>query len=95
MTASIANRYRKPLALALAWLSFAGSALAQSDESALDIVAAAVREHGYACQSPKKVDPDPDKTSPEEKAWIIQCENTAYRVKFLGDTGAEVTPLAD
>lgn len=75
---------------AMLWVDFAA---AQEDPK--DVVAAAVRQNGYACTAPQEVSADPKDTSPDEKAWIIRCEERAYRVKFLGDRGAEVEPLAE
>jgi len=96
MTApSSANIASRLAAACLLCFSVAGVAFAQNDETPLDIIAAAVRQNGHSCQSPKSATPDPDHTTPEEKAWIIHCETAAYRVKFLGDQGAEVTPLGE
>jgi hypothetical protein len=66
------------------------SDLAIGQEDPKDIVAAAVRANGYACEQPKSVVPDPQDTSPDEKAWILQCEANAYWVKFKGDASVEV-----
>jgi hypothetical protein len=82
----------------LIWLSgfalvFADVALAQDDTK--DIVAAAVRQNGFECANPESVKPDPEHSTPEEKAWIIQCGNAAYQVKFMGDRGAKVEPISE
>jgi hypothetical protein len=82
--------------LSLAWLTCmmiacSDAVLAQEDPK--EIVAAAVRQHGHECDRPESVKPDKDHSTPGQKAWVIECENGAYRVKFLGDTGAEVEPL--
>lgn len=74
---------------AIAWAD-----LALSQEDPTDIVAAAVRQRGYQCEQPEGARPDPDNTSPDEKAWIIRCENATFRVKFMGDTGAKVEPVS-
>jgi hypothetical protein len=57
----------------------------------LHIVAAAVRDTGHECQEPKSAMPDPENTSVNEKAWIIDCGNATYRVKFVGDTAVDVS----
>lgn len=69
--------------------------LAYSQESSTEVVAAAVRQQGYACDNPENAEPDANDTSPDEKAWILRCENGTYRVKFTGDTGAKVEPVSD
>ena len=58
-------------------------------------MAAAVRQNGFECQNPTDVRPDPEHTEPDMKAWIIRCENRSFRVKFMGDRGAKVEPLAE
>jgi hypothetical protein len=84
-----------PLAtfLFLSALLWADGATAQ--EAPKDIVAAAVRDKGYECNDPQDIKADPNDTTPEEEAWIIRCENGAYRVKFMGDQGAEVEPVTE
>lgn len=66
-----------------------------SQEEPKDIVAAAVRQHGYVCDQPESAEPDPQDTSPGEKAWILHCENDVFRIKFTGDTGANVEPVSE
>ena len=76
-----------------ACLALAYSPVATAQEDPLSVVAAAVREKGYECSAPESVKPDPARTSPGEKAWIINCGNGSYLVKFMGDTGATVEPV--
>jgi hypothetical protein len=71
----------------------APAALARDPETTLDIVAAAVRERGFACDRPRSVARDPSASEPDRAAWIIQCEGERYRVIFEGDTGPRVTPV--
>ena len=77
-------------ALLLSWTALAVSDLAIGQEDPKDIVAAAVRATGHTCEQPKSVAPDPQDTSPDEKAWILQCETNTYWVKFKGDASVEV-----
>jgi hypothetical protein len=67
--------------------------LGLNQEDPTEIVAATVRQRGYQCKQPERARPDPDDTSPDEKAWIIRCKNATFRVKFMGDRGAEVEPI--
>jgi len=67
--------------------------LVLAQESPKDVVATAVRQNGYQCSEPKNIEPDPEDTSPDERAWIVRCQNGSYRVKFMGDEGAQVEPL--
>ncbi len=68
-------------------------AFAAEPATTLDIVAAAVRERGFACQRPRAVERDASASEPDRAAWIIQCEGQAYRVIFEGDTGPRVVPM--
>jgi hypothetical protein len=74
-------------------LALSATHIALAQEDPLHIVAAAVRENGYACDTPKSVAPDMQDTSPDEKAWIIDCGNSKYRVKFVGDASVEVSAV--
>ena len=58
-------------------------------------LATVLRQNGYQCQEPKSAEPDPAHTTPDRKAWIVQCETGRCRVKFKGARGAEITPIAD
>ena len=85
---------RLPIAMTLlAVTQFANAAIAAEQTSAKDVVAAAVRDHGHPCDAPESAKPDPEYSSPDERAWIIRCESGSYRVKFMGDTGSEVEPI--
>lgn len=68
-------------------------AASQTQEAALEAVAAAVRQRGQVCDRPQSVEHDVEHSEPDRKAWVIRCENATYRVKFMGDTGPEVTRL--
>lgn len=61
--------------------------------SPLTTVAATVRQNGYHCDRPERVNRDAEHSTPDEKAWIIDCGNGRFRVKYKGDTGAEVESL--
>ena len=74
--------------LCLAW---ATAAVAQ--ETAADDIAVAVRDAGHACTNPDDARADPDRSSPDEAAWTIHCDEGAYSVRFKGDTGAAVEKL--
>ena len=78
------------LGLALAAGAAAG-ALAQ--EPAADDIAVAVRDAGHACTDPRDATRDEARSQPDEAAWTIRCDEGAYSVRFMGDTGAEVEPL--
>jgi hypothetical protein len=87
----MAHRFAAVCALSV--LLCANFATAQEDP--MDVVAAAVRDAGYTCSKPQSAKADPKESTPDQKAWIIRCENGEYRVKFKGDEGAEVVPVAE
>ena len=69
-------------------------ALATAQETDASIVAAAVRDHGFACEDPVSASRDPADSAPDEAAWILQCKQASYRVKFVGsERKTEVEPL--
>jgi hypothetical protein len=76
----------------------AGGALAQDtapvvEETAKDIVATTVRSQGYPCENPKRAIRDRAASSPDRAAWVVECANASYRVKYDNDLPAEITPL--
>ena len=81
-------------AMAVSMLCVLDSA-AFAQEDAKEIVAAAVRQNGHVCDRPQSAEPDTQDTSAGEKAWILRCENAAFRVKFKGTAGANVEPLKE
>jgi len=70
-------------------------AMAQTgdEESALDIVAASVRDTGHSCDDPKQTTRDEAASKPDEAAWIIDCGNARYRVIYQGDEAVDVEEL--
>jgi hypothetical protein len=79
-------------------LAAAGVALAQhrappDDESALDIVATTVRSEGYACEQPKRAHRDEATSLPDRAAWVIECANATYWVRYDNDVPAEIRQL--
>lgn len=76
-------------------MMFLMNAPSYSQEEPVDILAAAVRQHGHVCDRPESAEPDPQDTSAGEKAWVLHCEDGAFRVKFMGDAGAKVEPVSE
>jgi hypothetical protein len=62
-------------------------------ETALAIIATAVRDRGFPCDRPISAEREPSVSQADRAAWIIQCDAARYRVVFEGDTGARVLPL--
>jgi hypothetical protein len=84
-----------PTSFGLLGLALATVAAAQvmAQESAVDVVAVAVRDAGHACTDPRDAVRDAARSAPNEAAWTIRCDEGAYSVRFMGDTGAKVEPI--
>jgi len=82
---------RGPIVAALVAATGAANAMAQDDPT--DLVAIAIRDNGQPCTNPTDARRDAEASSPDEQAWTISCDEGSYRVKFMGDTGAEVTAI--
>jgi hypothetical protein len=75
-----------------------GGALAQNAapadaETARDIVATTVRAQGYPCEQPKRATRDPAVSLPDQAAWILQCANARYWIRYDNDVPAEIRQL--
>ena len=68
-------------------------AVAPPGENAMATVAAAVRATGMRCDDPRGIEYDAAESHADRPAWIIRCQQGAFRVVFEGDTGPKVTPL--
>jgi hypothetical protein len=81
------------LALAIFLPVASASAADPPPETAVAIVAAAVRDRGFPCDRPISAEREPSVSQADRPVWIIRCDNARYRVVFEGDTGALVLPL--
>ena len=75
-----------------------GGALAQDkmpadEESAKGIVADTVRSLGYPCDQPKRATRDPAASLPDQAAWVLECANARYWVRYDNDLPAEIRQL--
>ena len=82
------------MAVAL-WAAGAGAQEAPStlDETAKDIVATTVRSQGYPCEEPKRAVRDEAASAPDRAAWVVECANGSYWVRYDNDVPAEIRPL--
>jgi hypothetical protein len=76
----------------------AGAALAQGmppddEESAKDIVADTVRSQGYPCDQPERATRDAAASLPDQAAWVLECANARYWVRYDNDEPAEIRRL--
>ena len=88
--------HRSLISIAIVFTALAGAtppSFAQ-DKQAASILADAVRVRGFTCEKPKNVRREAKKSRPDEAVWLIDCGNATYRVRFAGDTGPDITPMA-
>ncbi len=76
-----------------ALLTVLGAVPGMAQDDPTDLVAIAIRDDGQPCTNPTDAKRDAEASSPDEQAWTISCDEGRYRVKFMGDTGAEVTSI--
>ena len=62
-------------------------------ENPKDIIAAQIRQQGYTCDNPKEANQDDKLSKPDEKVWILVCQNASYQVKLIPDQAAQVERL--
>lgn len=62
-------------------------------EQTKDIVAAALRRRGHACNDPKETKRDPARSRTHVAIWMLRCASAVYRVEFVLDRTARVEPL--
>jgi hypothetical protein len=68
-----------------------GAALAAAGPGTpMDILAAQLRDQGYACDHPQSAEQDAKGSKPDEAVWIVQCENAKYRMRLVPDMAAKV-----
>jgi hypothetical protein len=63
------------------------------DETAKDIVATTVRSQGYPCEDPRRAVRDEAASAPDRAAWVVECANGSYWVRYDNDEPAEIRRL--
>lgn len=58
-----------------------------------EIIAVQIRKQGYACDAPKTATREPSTGNPDDRVWILECENARYRVHLTPDMAARVERL--
>jgi hypothetical protein len=86
----------KRVALAVLGLLGAGGAAIAAGapgEDTQNILAAQLRDQGYACDRPQSAERDVQASTPDEAVWVVQCENARYRMRLDPDMAAKVERL--
>jgi hypothetical protein len=64
-----------------------------AEEISAEIIAVQIRDQGYACDKALSAERDQKFSKPGEDAWILKCQNAAYRVRLVPDMAAKVERL--
>jgi len=70
-----------------------GSDSGMAQEKPQEVVAATVRSQGHPCDQPKRLLADEEASSPDEPAWVLECSNAKYWVKYRNGLAAEIKPI--
>ena len=62
-----------------------------AEERPADIIAAQIRDQGYACA--KALSADREQSELGDAVWILKCDDATYRVKLIPDMAAKVERL--
>lgn len=71
----------------------AATAPSLAQQPAASILGATVRAKGFACLSPKRVDPYYEQDQTSEYNWLVTCESGRYWVTFFGGRNQRVRRL--
>jgi hypothetical protein len=74
----------------------AASTFAEAElEQSKDIIAAQIRDQGFACDKALGAERDRAASRPNEAVWTLICENASYRVRLVPNMAAHVERLPD
>ena len=62
-----------------------------AEEMPAEIIAAQIRDQGYACD--KAVSAKREGERSDDAVWILKCQNATYRVRLVPDMAAKVEQL--
>ena len=62
-----------------------------AEEMPAEIIAAQIRDQGYACDKALSAKRDGERS--DDAVWILKCQNATYRVRLIPDMAAKVEPL--
>ena len=85
---------RPPLLAALVWAALSLlTELAAAQDSASAMLAARIREQGYACNRPLDAERDPALSRPDSAVWVLRCDDGRYRIRLVPDMAARIERL--
>jgi hypothetical protein len=93
MCMSANTNHKLNLAIAAVTANCLYAAPVASQEDPKDVVAVQVRSQGYECNAPESASLDVTASRPDEKVWVLVCENVAYRVRLIAGMAAHIEKL--
>ncbi len=63
---------------------------AAAEEKPAEIIAAHIRQQGYACENALSAQRNRKASKPNETVWTLRCNNGTYRVRLVPDLAAGV-----
>jgi hypothetical protein len=79
------------VALGMILLQLTAFAAHAAEEMPAEIIAAQIRDQGYACDKALSAERDGERS--DDAVWILKCQNATYRVRLIPDMAAKVEPL--
>jgi len=77
--------------LGMIMLQLAAPIANAAEEIPAEIIAAQIRDQGYACE--KAISAKRDGERSDDAVWILKCQNATYRVRLIPDMAAKVEQL--
>lgn len=71
-------------------LCLGGPDISLAQETPVSIIAAQVRQQGYACNEPRRAERNAQASKPNEAVWTLVCENATYRVTLVPNMAARI-----
>jgi hypothetical protein len=72
-------------------LQLAVSMAHAAEEMPAEIIAAQIRDQGYACDKAIRAKRDGERL--DDAVWILKCQNATHRVRLIPDMAAKFEPL--
>ncbi len=64
-------------------------------EPPMDLLAAQLRDQGFACDKPDKAEMDQKASKPNETVWVVACKGELYRMTVIPNMAAKVEKVGN
>jgi hypothetical protein len=86
------DQYLLVLGICLAAITLNGRRCV-AQETSQSMLAAQIREQGYACDKALSAVRDAKRSKPDYEVWVLKCSNATYRIGRFPDIAAKVERL--